>query len=371
MKKNIYKKQGYALVTVMGIMVVMAITFAMLHQMGGQSVFSGKLLKDRTKATAYAEAGVEFAYAILRDDFETRNDLSAFSTGQSSIDGNNLTTTYGEGSYTLSLTNMNNGKYTIVNSVGKCGASSVEVEALVEDSEFSDNGNNGPDVWGMTAFGGGTGDSRIGGGGFIDGDLMYFNGSVNASGGATVTADISSAGTVSGANSGITILNNQPIITIPKLESRYESFDYYEDNAAINNSGYDLKKNNSYTVPGNGIMYVDGPVTIKGQFNGTIICTGTVKFSSGGNIIAGASGIAVATTTGLITYGTGADSTGLFYSESGGFKQIAAGGTLTGQLIIGGVIDKTGGDGIVFAGATAPGVPEPAVANPVIAGWQK
>ena len=101
MKTN--RRNGYALVTVMGIMAVLSITFATLLHLGQQDAFFGKRLRDLTKASAYAEAGVEFAYAIIRDDFDRRNTPSAFFLDPSQTNQSTLTSVYGDGSFTLSI----------------------------------------------------------------------------------------------------------------------------------------------------------------------------------------------------------------------------------------------------------------------------
>ena len=365
MKKNPKNKLGYALLTVLGIMSVLAITFTMLLKASQQGAFTGKLLVDRTKATAYAEAGIEFAYAFLRDDFETRSNPSAFwiSTNQAYSAGTPID--YHEGSFTLTLTTLSGGQYVVINSVGNCGNSSAEVEALIEDTTF---GN--ADAWQMAAFGGGIGTSRVGGGGFLDSDgnrqTVHCNGPINCNGGASIDANVNSGGTISGAgNVQGTPLNNQPHISPPTLESRYESFSTYKSIADnVITGGYTLKKNNS---AGWDILYVDGDVVIKGDFTGTIICTGNFTVQAGGSINKGSSGIAVATQTGSIQYNTGSNCSGLFYAQTGDFSQKGSGSNLDGQIIVGGVFDKTGGSGITFEGDGATETD----ANPVIAGWQK
>ena len=59
--KPTHTKNGYMLVTVVGILTVLSLVFTMLFKITQQTVFSGKHTKNRTKAVAYAEAGIEFA----------------------------------------------------------------------------------------------------------------------------------------------------------------------------------------------------------------------------------------------------------------------------------------------------------------------
>lgn len=359
MKTN--RKKGYALVTVMGIMAVLAITFSMLLRIGQQGAFTGRLLKDRVKATSYAEAGIEFAYALLRDDFDLRNTPSAFLLDPSQTNQTALTSAYDDGAFTISFTNMND-QYVVINSVGTCGRASVEVETMVEDTNF-----NGGEAWEKAIFGGGTG--KIGGGGLVGTNKTFHcNGDIALNGGATIDSDVTSGGTISGSNpvSG-SLTPNAPAISPPTLEPRYPSFsDFYnmaDDSGQVYTGKKQLRSN--LVIPG-GVMFVDGDVFIKANITGTIIATGNIIFTKGGVTATGA-GIAVATPNGDIDYGTTGSSEGLFYSQTGDFSQTASAGTITGQIIVGGDVEKTGGSTIIFQSS---GSTETA-ANPVIAGWQK
>ena len=375
------KKQGYALVTVISIMSVMAITFSMLMNAGTQSAHTGRLLKDRTKATAYAEAGIEYAYAILRDNFDARDNLTSFliDTNISTIVSNSVEVTYGEGSYTLRFTELNDGQFVIINSVGKCRKSTTEVEAAIEDSNFSTG--SGFDNAIFCGGGDGTKPSKLAGGLVIDSSgapqTIHVNGDIDLKGGGTFDANISATGAVGGNNPPATgdVLENQRHVSMPSLEDQYEmSFADFEAQADEKISG-DYIMNGSHTVSGDGIMYVDGNVTIKGDFVGTIIATGSITIQAGGSIIGTNNGdndsainIAVATQTGPIEYGTTDHSEGLFFAAGGDFKMTAAQADLEGQIVVNGIFEATGGSGITFVGAPEE---EDLGANPVIAGWQK
>ncbi|MEN7973642.1 MAG: hypothetical protein ABFR47_07385, partial [Verrucomicrobiota bacterium] len=198
------RKQGYALITVMGIMAVLAITFTMMLKMGKQSAFTGKLLVDRTKAAAYAEAGIEYAYSIIRDNYSNRTNPAAFWTDTSIpyTDGAQLLSTYGEGTFNLTLTNINSGQYIIVNSVGTCGQSSVEVEAFIEDTNHPPPGPippKKPYEYGVFSVGGNDGKpNKFAGGGPIETppnpDLeMFFGGLLEIKGGIEVGVSLVSA----------------------------------------------------------------------------------------------------------------------------------------------------------------------------------
>ncbi len=78
MKRNRSTKSGNALITVLGLMAVLSVSFGMLMANSGQSSHTTKRMVDRTKAVAYAEAGIEFAYSVLRADYENRNNPGMF-----------------------------------------------------------------------------------------------------------------------------------------------------------------------------------------------------------------------------------------------------------------------------------------------------
>lgn len=364
------RKRGYALVTVMGIMIVMGATFTLLLKSSEQSVYMGNIIEDRTRASAYAEAGIEFAYAVLRDDFTKRTNITNFLYESKSVllSGTAVKTTYGEGSYTLTLTTLNNGQYVIVNSVGTCGNSSDEVEVVCEDSNYQEA--NGFDY--LIFGGGGNMTHRIGGGTLVDGDgnteSIHFNGDLNNSGNSDTEANVSLTGTASDPDS-ITgsLQENQSSIATPKLEERYNSFAWYQQNADETYDGdYTLKNNKTDSIDGgDGILFVNGDVTISGTFKGTIIATGSLSVK--GSLIAGDTGIAFATQNGDIQFNTKSDCSGLFYSETGDFQQTAQ-GVIEGQIVVGGHFKSTGGSDI-----TLPSGEESieVVPNPVIAAWQK
>ena len=85
------------LVTVIGILTVLSLVFTMLIKITQQTVFSGKYTKNRTKAVAYAEAGIEFAYSVLRDNFDNRTNGASFRVDSSTAytNGAPLTSVYG------------------------------------------------------------------------------------------------------------------------------------------------------------------------------------------------------------------------------------------------------------------------------------
>ena len=377
MKIKFGNKRGYALATVMGIMAVLAITFTMLIKMGQQGAFTGKLLRDRTKATAYAEAGIEFAYSVLRVDYENRENPALFrvDTSQTYTNGGSLKSAYGDGDFSLAITNMNDGQYVIITSVGTCGRSSVEVEAMVEDTNYGPE--NPMEAFSKAIAGGGTG--KFAGGGAAVGNpelVIHLNDSVVVNGSMDVEVSITSSEEIDLKNKTINGDATAPVVngnpgTVTQTETTVATIatpvidlsKFYNKADVVYTGKTKLDSNMS------GIIFVDGDVTISANIVGTVIATGNIKFVAGGGVKENGEGIAVATGTGSISYSSNGDSEGLFYSRTGDFSQTAGDGTITGQIIVGGDVDKTGGGVLIFE----VNVPDEIYneANPVIAGWQK
>jgi type II secretory pathway component PulK len=76
-KKSPEKKQGYSLITTMFLMAAISTMMAMLVQSGTQQAFTARRMTNRIKATAYAEAGFEYALAQLKTNWDNRTDASA------------------------------------------------------------------------------------------------------------------------------------------------------------------------------------------------------------------------------------------------------------------------------------------------------
>lgn len=75
-RSNVHR-QGYSLVTTMFLMAAISTMMAMLVHSGNQQAFIARRMTNRIKATAYAEAGFEYALAQLRINWDNRNDVSA------------------------------------------------------------------------------------------------------------------------------------------------------------------------------------------------------------------------------------------------------------------------------------------------------
>lgn len=362
----------------------MGTIFTMLVVIGQQSVFRGHRILNRAKATAYAEAGIEFAYSVLRDDFDQRTNSAAFRLDKSGTysNGTQLASIYDQGTFTLSLTPVSN-QYVVVNSVGKCGNSEVEVEVLVEDANYVDYNNY--DAFNYAIAAGGSG--GLGGGGANVGSpelVIHVNGPVTVNGsidvdvsiastesidlknktinGAAYAPDISSNGTADGGKHRQAV----PPLTIPNIDLN-GLYQRAKDNNEVYIATGEYAIKNDIT-PAGGVMFVDGNVKIYANVSGTVIATGDITLVGGGVKETG-SGIAMATETGDILNRSTGESEGLIYSRTGSYTMQAAQGTVTGQIMVGGDVSQTGGNTLVFE--VTPPDEEFLDAYPVISAWQK
>ena len=335
-------KRGFALIVVLNIMFVLGITFSMLHKMGMQQVFTGTRIINRIKATAYAEAGIEYIYSQLLNDYTNTIYNSIYSSPNS--------TPFGEGSFALTLTGVDNDRYVIIKSLGHCRGQDVTCGVFVEDL----NWDTSMLAFENALFGGQ--DGTVAGGGTVTGGAkIHMNGDVKLTGSADVTADISSGGVITGNNTitGNTVTQVYPI-PVPIIEFP-TSYDIVLPNKS--NIKHDIS----------GIIYIDGDVTISGKVTGTIYATGDVTIIAGGSVTSPDGSEAVISRYGNIRYSSNADSCGLFYSNMGDFTQSAGQGSITGQIIVGGSVTKTGGGDLHFMVT----IKEELQPKPVIGAWQQ
>lgn len=136
MKKNhTDHKQGYMLVTILLLITVLSIGLASLITVGSQQTFTARRMSNKTKALAYAEAGVEYAFSILKEDFMNKEDINNFiRTGGKKNEDGNASNPYGFGNFTLTISAVGeNDRYCIVRSTGECNGYNFTAEVVAED----------------------------------------------------------------------------------------------------------------------------------------------------------------------------------------------------------------------------------------------
>ncbi len=428
MKTN-QTKCGFAMLTVLFIITALAISLGMLIKMGTQRAYDARMLTNRAKALAYAEAGVDYAYAILSADFDQRNNPSAFSLNGSTGDGSTgdgstggestggwsssssktaslssarissapVKSDYSEGAFELLVTPISN-RYALVNCVGDCGGVTAEAEVLVEDVYAGSGGSEAIDYSSMEGFNyailsGGVFDFK--GCGTISGSpttLMHSNSSIDINGAAKTEVSVSSSVEISVGNKTVkgtitapsldlhkkaTITGGSTVATVPPVSIPDIDFTPYynwaKDHGEVHHG---FSSSSSYT-PSGGILYVIGDVSISSWavINGSIIATGSIKVSGHVQIKPTIDAIAMATGSGDIDNTSSSRITGLVYTKTGNYKQ-TANGELYGQLIVGGEVQKGGNSDIVLfqeSIPTPPGVSSvtPTKSLPLISAWQK
>lgn len=385
MKTITHKNRGFALLSVLFIITAISLMLGMLIQIGGQRAFTAKRLADQVKALAYAEAGVDYAYSILSQDFSQR-DNSALSTE----------TSYAEGSYELTLTPVSN-KYVVISSVGKCGKAVRIAEILVDDENSGSGGVTDPaDYSSMEGFNYAVisgGDFNFGGSGSVTGAKLHSNSALTIRGDADANIDISSSVKIKTGNvtieGSLTALDVDahpkadilggytetpvPPVGIPDIDlTPYLS--WAKKNGEVHNG---FSTSSSYT-PAGGILWVNGDVTIDSHavINGSIIATGNIYISGAVGIKPTTTTFAMASRDGNIINTSSGTLNGLIYAKTGNYSQ-TANGILNGQLMVNGTIKKGGNSDIinyVRSVPTPPGLPgsiTPTTAWPVVSAWQK
>jgi cytoskeletal protein CcmA (bactofilin family) len=424
MKKDRLSTGGFALLSVLFIITALSLMFGMLIRISGQRAYTAKRLINEVKALAYAEAGVDFAYSILAIDFDKKDDPSAFQLpsagipapvastttsgdtgiyslmlGQLGGTATNTTaiqSTYGEGSFALSITPVSN-KYVIINSVGRCGNAVRIAEILVDDENANGGSITDPtDYSSMEGFNYAVlsgGNFAFGGSGDVSGLKMHSNSSIDIRGNASTELDISSSSRIKTGNVTIegsltapdmrihqhaTITDGTTQAAVPPVGIPDIDLTPYHNWARMNgevHNGFAIST--SYT-PAGGVLWVNGDVYIDSHavINGSIIATGNIYISGQVDINPTTTTFAMASRDGDIINSSSGTLNGLIYAKAGDYAQ-TANGTLNGQLIVNGTVKKGGESDIinyVRSVPTPPGGPgsyTPTTAWPVVSAWQK
>lgn len=387
-----YRKEGYVLTTILLLIAVLSISLGSLIRFGGQQNFTTKRLINRTKALAYAEAGIEYGFSVVKIDFKNKDDINNFAANGATISEGSVYTPYGDGSFTLTIDPKEGDRYCVIRSEGICGDQSFTAEIVSEDklagtgTESESTGDptkivlpnipvvsNGPLTLG--------GDVNVTG---IDGSTP----SIHSNTSGNISQKQSEANyliTTSGNWTKKTPLNGKtgvPEQDIPKIP-----LEAYEAAAYKINAGDAIPN----PVPGGGILYIDNPsgtestIDISGMtIAATIILAEglNVKSPQGLNITPGTNpdngqpfAIALALKGGNFDL-NGGDITGLVYLPDGDFD-MKGNPVLTGQILVNG--DTTWGgtpDAFVYQQTilnppTVTPTTTPALQDVWIGGWQK
>ncbi len=380
--KTSYPQQqaGFALASVLSIIAALMISFAALSYMGGQRAFTAKRMINRTKAMAYAEAGIEYAYSKLAIDFALRDDLDSFSLNGGSINTEGaMENNFGDGSFALTLSSVTN-RFCIVTSEGKCGGQAFTAEIIAEDFNAGMGGSTPPrDYTGMEGFNypilsngefSSNGDVTINPG--TGNALIHSNGDMDLT--KKQADNAANTMTTSGEFTKKTAANGSegaPPVSIPDID-----LTPYENEAEANGMVINVGDSIPDPVVG-GILVIrgSGSMTISANISATIIAEGDINVKGSTSPGAGYALGLVSKNGDIIMNGNGTMD-GLIYTETGNFIMHGT-PTFHGQLIINGTTIFGGTpDAFVFQKSilTPPGTDgttTPYVQDVKISGWQK
>jgi len=359
MKKIKQRRQGAALVSLMVIVLLVSIAGAAMVGFAKQQAFSITRVRDYMKAQAYAEAGANEAYSILKSDFASAQDPSLFPARN-----------FGDGGYDATVTAVGSDQASI-ESVGQCGNASITVKCDVMNMAPAGGGGGGggggstPPAVGaytlvivsgekMTWTGSGTmdinggtihsgADTKLTGSGKFNGNFesqgrIWSTGSVKINGDATAPSwKGKSPGNVLGT---ATTATPDPV-ALPPIDLT----PYYDEalaNGQVYNGYTHWSGSSKVTIPG-GIMWVNGKFKYSGSggIEGCIIATGDIDITGSGDQIKVGDFPALISRDGDIDIAGSGKFHGLIYAINGDFDKSGSGDTW-GSIFCKGKFKKSG-----------------------------
>lgn len=363
--KTCHKRNGSALLTVVGIVFLIAIVAASMVAMGRQQIFAAAHLRDYVKAQMIAEAGANQAYNVMKTNFAAR------------LDPNNFPATdFDGGRYDATVESVSSNKASIT-STGLYGSATAMVKVDIQN--FPSITSNGAPVQGVDPFGfsvlsggdlGWAGNSDM----EMSNGWLHCNGAYSANGnnivrgnvashigitmigGATITG-YGNAPSISGGSIAHPNLGGVPLVPVPSIDLT----PYY--NAALaNKQVYSSGKSISGTVtPPGGIMWVNGSMTVgNGTFTGCFIATGGIELQTTSTdsitfkkvnqypVLASRDGSITIKQAKLFSF------EGLIYCKTGSFDKQGNGDVYgVGSIIAAGNVTKNGGwSGLIYSDPT-------------------
>lgn len=374
------QQAGFALVSMLTIMAALTTALIAMFFMGGQRTFTAKRMINKTKALAYAEAGIEYAYSKLAIDFTLKNDLDAFSINGGSVNAEGaMENSFGDGNFALTLIPVSN-RYCIVKSEGECNGQTFIAEVVAEDFNAGTGGSTPPkDYTGMEGFNypvlsngdfSSNGDVTINPG--AGNALIHTNGDMDLTKSQADNTD--NTMTTSGEFTKKPAANGSegaPPVSIPDID-----LTPYENEAVANGMVINVGDPIPSPIVG-GILVIrgSGSTTISSDIEATIIAEGDLNVKAATTPGAGYS-LGLVSKNGDIIMNGNASMTGLTYTETGNFIMHGT-PEFYGQLIINGTTTFGGTpDAFIFAQTvlTPPGTDgttTPYVQDVRISGWQR
>lgn len=286
------ERRGSALVTLMIIITLASVAGAAMVGFAKQQAYSMTKIRDYLKAQAFAEAGANQAYAVLKEAFADASDPSKF-PAQS----------IGDGGYDATVTLVGSNKASIV-SVGHCGNSTITVKADVWNQAPASGGGSGgteppTDPYAYTWLVNGqmrmNGQSEFVGFLHANNDIdvngasqwgtatepTYASASVGIrfSGPCTLYGDVWSPSISGSFAPGTTTIAPSPAVPIPELDLA-GLYAIASANGQVVGS-QTISADTLWNIPG-GVKWVNGSLTVKSgkklTWTGCIVATGAIEF---------------------------------------------------------------------------------------------
>lgn len=376
------RRTGAALLAVMTVLMIVSALLGTIMTVSKQNAHMAKMLADRVRALAYAEAGVSEAYATLATNFSLCTNGAAFPAKN-----------YAAGTYDVTVTPVST-NVAVISCKARCRSADAEVIVDIRNYGTGNAGTVAPagTAWEKSVFAGSQ--LAINGNGTFKGKL-HSNKAMKYSGGLdfgtdylenssslsiTVSGQIKTPGILKAptivpgsSNPGGATIQPGPVPTVafPPLDLT----PYYNiavKNGAVYPGGNYNNAVNWTGVPG-GVIWVNGDIRIGGnfKFDGLLICTGNITIQ--GNVdqhkINGLGGIV--SRDGAIKFGGGHNGEGLVYAPG----DITFGGQnfIKGQIMSGGTVTGNGNLGALeFEYSPLPlAMPDTFKDKVAISAWQK
>ena len=367
-QRKVDRKEGFALVVVLFFVATISTFLAMLAVSSSNRAATATRLTNQIKAKAMAEAGCEYGYAILSTDWDARYDPSAFPDSEgtqlssASSPEVHISSSKSPAKYTIDVEPVGT-HAALVTSTGTCG--SVTAVSIVSVQNLGGSSDDGTVLDGEAfAYGILCGQEiHFTGCGLItapnakihSNGAMILSGTAGAGinlsssilvelkGNASVEGDVTAKDVIykkASAIKGAVTKTTVAPIAIPDID-----LTPYYNWALKNGEVYNGFSSSASYTPKGGILWVNGDVNWSGgpgtTVNGSIIATGQINIAGQVNVTPTTCAFGLAARDGEIQITSTGTLRGLMYCKKSNFH-MTANGTVIGQIIVNGNIEKAG-----------------------------
>lgn len=351
--KTYTTKYGSALVAVMFVILGVGGILGTMIWSGMNSAHRARVLSERVKALAIAEAGLNRAYSILATNWAARDNPEMFPDTQ-----------YGDGSYSVTIRSITD-KLVLIISTGICGRATVDVLADIKNYGSGSQWTEETDPFNYSILAGGGGMDWQGNGDITlmgnapvhSNGKLFVNGNGNIIGNVSSSVEIRTVGSAQlrgnadapsfsgkspGNVTGTATQRQVPPVQIPDIDltpfynTALQNGEVYSGNLHYSSSG---------TIrPNGGVMWVNGSLKVSGQYNieGCIIATGDIEITGNGDAEKIAKLPLLVSRDGNIKISGSGRYHGLIYAKTGDFTK-TGNGDVIGTIICGDKFTKGGG----------------------------